>query len=97
MYPLICIQNMPVNNYYIFNRHPTLIYQTLYMQIDAYIYLKAVKHIYLSNMQSVAKPINTTCISITIRVLTYSDYWYTNIDYCHGSLGKTTYIHLMFL
>lgn len=48
-------------------------------------------------MQSVAKPIKTTCISITIRVLTYSDYWYTNIDYCHGSLGKTTYIHLMFL
>lgn len=30
---------------------------------DAYIDLKAVKHIYLSNMQSVAKPINTTCIS----------------------------------
>lgn len=78
---------MPVNNYYIFNRH---------YYADTHIYLQAVKHIYLSNMQSVAKPINTTCIS-TIRVLTYSDYWYTNIDYCHGSLGKTTYIHLMFL
>lgn len=54
MYQLICIQNMPVNNYYIFNRH---------YYADTHIYLQAVKHIYLSNMQSVAKPINTTCIS----------------------------------
>lgn len=37
MYPLICIQNMPVNNYCIFNRHPTLIYQTLYMQMHTFI------------------------------------------------------------
>lgn len=54
MYPLICIQNMPVNNYYISNRH---------YYADTHIYLQAVKHIYLSNMQSVAKPINTTSIS----------------------------------
>lgn len=37
MYQLICIQNMPVNNYCIFNRHPTLINRTLYMQMHTFI------------------------------------------------------------